>query len=397
MIVYHDANVLYDAASKAMTGSKFKHSTQLYRINQLLETAKLQEELVTEDYEPTEGKHFVIKERGHTRKITSNTMADKTVNHVICDEVLTPATSKYLIYDNSASQKNKGVAFHRKRFEVMLHRYYNRTGSNDGYILLADFKGYYDSIPHGPCLEQLKELMLRSGVDPATAAITLRIMRAQLALRPTGAGADIGSQPSQNIGIVYPYRYDNFAKIVRGVKEYARYTDDSYAIGRTREELEALRSELTAVAAELGLVVHPRKTRIVKLSSTFKHLQVKYSCAETGRVHRRISSKNTTRERRKIKAYKHLVDEGRMTYDEVENAFKSWLGTHWRYMSHTQIYNLSSLYLELFGRRPKWKKGHSRLHWLMAHPSTISSRTGTTSSPGRRSARRPSTEGSIMS
>lgn len=193
-------------------------------------------------------------------------------------------------------------------------------------------------------------------------------------------GVDIGSQPSQNIGIVYPYRLDNYAKIVKAVKGYGRYTDDSYAIARTREELLELLDGLEKEAKEYGLIINRKKTRVVKLSSEFRHLQVCYSLTETGRVIRKISPKNITRERRKLKAYKRLLDSGRIDYATVENAFKSWLGSHWKYMSHDQVYNMSSLYYELFGRRPKWKKGHGRLHWLMAHPSTASTSTGTTTS-----------------
>jgi len=43
-------------------------------------------------------------------------------------------------------------------------------------------------------------------------------------------GVDIGNQVSQNIGIIYPHKIDNYAKIVRGTKFYGRYTDDFYAI-----------------------------------------------------------------------------------------------------------------------------------------------------------------------
>lgn len=139
-----------------------------------------------------------------------------------------------------------------------------------------------------------------------------------------------------------------------------------------------------------GLIINRKKTRIVKLSSEFRHLQVCYSLTETGRVIRKISPKNITRERRKLKAYKRLLDSGRIDYATVENAFKSWLGSHWKYMSHDQVYNMSSLYYELFGRRPKWKKGHGRLHWLMAHPSTASTSTGTTTSAPPPSPRPPS-------
>lgn len=42
MNLFEDANYLYDAGTKAMNGSKWKYSTQLFEINHLLETAVLQ-------------------------------------------------------------------------------------------------------------------------------------------------------------------------------------------------------------------------------------------------------------------------------------------------------------------------------------------------------------------
>lgn len=312
-------------------------------------------------------------------------------------------------------------------FEAHLHQYFMKNGTNEGYVLLVDFSGYYANIPHDKCLEVLQTFLEREVEDPETLAITEMLLplifktfeqdvsrftdkeiEAMMAgkIDPmlnygvdpallTGEkmlrkGVDIGSQPSQNIGIVYPYRLDNYAKIVKAVKGYGRYTDDSYAIARTREELLELLDGLEKEAKEYGLIINRKKTRIVKLSSEFRHLQVCYSLTETGRIIRKINPKNITRERRKLKAYKRLLDSGRIDYATVENAFKSWLGSHWKYMSHDQVYNMSSLYYELFGRRPKWKKGHGRLHWLMAHPSTASTSTGTTTSAPPPSPRPPS-------
>lgn len=104
MTVYFDANNIYDAGTKAMQSSKFKHGTQLFEMNHLLTTAHIRRGFITGNYKPDPGNKFPINERGHPRYITSNTMVDKTVNHLLCDEVLTPSISKYLIYDNGASQ-----------------------------------------------------------------------------------------------------------------------------------------------------------------------------------------------------------------------------------------------------------------------------------------------------
>lgn len=83
----------------------------------------------------------------------------------------------------------------------------------------------------------------------------------------------------------------------------------------------------------------------------------------------RIHPKAITRERRKLKAYKRLLDKGIVTMEEIDGYFRSWLSGNYKYMSRDQIYKMNSLYVKLFGRSVTWKKGHGRLRWLMAHPS----------------------------
>ena len=82
MTVYFDANNIYDAGTKAMQSSKFKHGTQLFEMNHLLTTAHIRRGFITGNYKPDPGNKFPINERGHPRYITSNTMVDKTVNHL---------------------------------------------------------------------------------------------------------------------------------------------------------------------------------------------------------------------------------------------------------------------------------------------------------------------------
>ena len=61
MSKYTDANILYHAGSKAMKGSKFKYNTQLFEVNQLMETAKLQKDLQNGTYTPKVGTRFTIR------------------------------------------------------------------------------------------------------------------------------------------------------------------------------------------------------------------------------------------------------------------------------------------------------------------------------------------------
>lgn len=136
---FYDANLIYEAGKKAIAGAPFKYKTQLFEMNHLLETAEIQKAMYEKTYKPVKGTKFIIKERGKIRNITTNTMVDKTVNHLLCDEILSPAINPFLIHDNGASQKDKGVSFSRKRLEMHLHKYYREHKSNEGYILLMDF------------------------------------------------------------------------------------------------------------------------------------------------------------------------------------------------------------------------------------------------------------------
>lgn len=178
MTKFEDANFLYDAGTKAIKPAPYKYGTQLFEMNHLLETAKLQKAFIEGTYEPQLGVKFEIKERGHERYITSTETADKAVSHLICDEYLTPLLSKYLQYDNSASQKGKGVAFHRRRFKIHLRKYYEREGTNEGYILFSDFSGYYANIRHDIALERLEKYLTREIADPAELAQVMDVLRA---------------------------------------------------------------------------------------------------------------------------------------------------------------------------------------------------------------------------
>lgn len=366
MNIFYDANAIYEAGTKSIKSAPFKYQTQLFEVNHLLETAQILKDLKEWKYKPTKGKKFVINERGKIRHITTNNMVDKTINHLLCDEVLSPAISPYLIYDNGASQTNKGVAFHRKRLEIHLHQFYRKYKSNEGYILLIDFSGYYASIPHNLCLQNIQSFLKKT--DKEEEKITMWILKNLFDVynvdNKNGRWVDIGSQPSQNIGIAYPSKIDNYIKIVKGCKYYGRYTDDSYIIHKDKEFLKQLQKEIKVIANELGLIINDKKTRIVKLSQPFRILQLSYQLTETGRIIRRISPKAITRQRRKLKAYKRLLDNNRLNYEEIENIFKSWISGNYKNMSRQQITNMSQLYYDLFRRKIKWKN-HGKLHYLM--------------------------------
>ena len=167
---------------------------------------------------------------------------------------------------------------------------------------------------------------------------------------------DIGDQVSQDVGVFFPTRIDNYATVVRGCRRYGRYMDDIYIIHESKEFLQSVIDGIYKEAENLGIFINEKKTRIVKLSSTFKYLQFKYTLLETGRVVKRINPKTLTRERRKLKKYKHLLDRGVLAYTDIENCYKSWMGTYAKHLSKYQRQHIQDLYKSLFERSPRWKK-----------------------------------------
>lgn len=380
-----DMNALYEAFKASMKGSAWKEEPQRFEIDFLSEITRLHQELESRSYRTSQGTEFTLNERGKIRYIHGSRIRDRVVRHSLCDNVLADALKPYLIHNNGASQTGKGISFSREMFERDLHNYWLENRTNEGWVGFIDLSKFYDNIQHekvkelvNPKIDEFSQWLLSeilSTFEIDVSYMTDEEYANRMGLRfnsveyhevisdeqRTGdrfmaKSVDIGDQVSQDIGVFFPTRLDNYAKIVRGCKRYGRYMDDIYIIGSTKEYVESVIAGIKEEAEKLGLFINEKKTRVVKLSSTYKYLQVKYSLTDTGKVIKRINPKSVTRERRKIKAYKRLLDKGEMTYEDIEQAVKSWMGSFAKLMSKKQIKNMKILYKELFGKELIWKK-----------------------------------------
>lgn len=385
-----DLNLLYDSFIASMRGSAWKEEPQRFEIDFLSEIVKLKHEIESRTYRTSPGMEFELNERGKIRHIHGARMRDRVVRHALCDGEMSDALRPYLIHNNGASQKGKGLSFTRRMFERDLHNYRLEHRTNEGYVGFVDLSKFYDNIRHDRIREKIMPLLSEDAawvldeilrnfeidVSYMTDEEYARCLdekfnsvwyyeNVPLAAR-TGEkfmpkGVDIGDQASQDIGVFFPTPIDNYVKIVRGCKRYGRYMDDMYIICKDRKELESIIEGVREEAAKLGLYINERKTRIVKLSATYKFLQILYSLSDTGKVIKRINPESVTRERKKIKAYRRLLDRGLIAYPDIEQAVKGWMGDHAKIMSKHQIKHMKTLYKALFGKELRWKPGsHSR-------------------------------------
>lgn len=332
-----NANALLEAYRKARDGSDWKESVQKYEYDIWPNISSTKSVLNEGAYTQKPFVEFTLRERGKVRHIKSIHIYDRVVQRSLCDNILTPATEPYLIYDNGSSQMYKGVSFTRKRLEYHLHKYYRTYGTNDGYVLLVDFKGYFGSIPH----DKLKEAYAR--IIPEKDLQYL--INYLIDINEGDKGVGIGSQVSQNAGIFYPTPLDQYFKTVRGEKFYAAYMDDRYILCRTKEHAMECLKEMREQAAMLGLVINEKKTQIIKLSHGFPFLKVRYVLTETGKVAKYQSRDTFIRERRRLKRYKNIG----MLPERAAMCYRSWRGTVKEYRNnYYRIKKMDSLFESLF-------------------------------------------------
>lgn len=384
-----DGNALYDAFLKSKKNSDWKASVQKFETTYLLGLGKIQKKLSNDSYEFKKGNTFTIHERGKTRCITGQQVEDRIVEHVLCDEIINPSIQKYLIYDNGASQKGKGVSFTRKRLETHLHRYYQKHGSNDGYILLIDFSKYYDNIRHDTLMNIFQKYindekalrLIRQIIDKQKVDVSYmtdeeyeecmngvfnsiehdQVNESLL----TGEKwlpkhMNIGNQISQSAGISYRTVIDNYVKIVKGVEAYAGYSDDSYAIHESKEFLQDLLIDIIRISKDMGITVNEKKTRICKLSDKWRFLQIQYSLMDSGRVMHKINPKNITVMRRKMKKLAGVLQE-----NEFDDWIKSWMCGCAKYMSKDQRNNIYSLIADLKEKHYTKPKKIATEKWIL--------------------------------
>ncbi len=367
--IISNANVLVNSFLEARKNCSYKNSVQSYEINLLRNIRQTQKELKENTYRQQEFYDFFLNERGKERYVRAINFYDRVVQRALCDQ-LVKVINPLLIYDNGASTKHKGLAFSRGRFETHIHKYYRKYGSQ-GYILLIDFKKFYDNVNHHNLIKMYKNILdepeIIALIKHLVSSFTIDISNYDVNLdepfdmlkyaktKPLKSGKrylhrslGIGSQISQVSALYFPHLIDNYIKIVKGIHFYGRYMDDSYIICNDKNELKEILKEITVLCGKLGIFVNEKKTHIFKLDKGFTFLKIRYRLTDTGHLVRIPDKGNFIRERRKLKSFKRMLDNGEMTLADIQGQYISWRGNLTKYDCHRSLRNMDKLYMELF-------------------------------------------------
>ena len=305
---------LYHGYRKSRLGVRWKASTQRYIANALLHIAQTRRQLMAGTFRSRGFYEFDLYERGKARHIRSVEIRERVVQRCLCDYSLIPILRRSFIYDNGASMKNKGYSFAVNRLRRHL-RGHTRKHGQGGFVLLFDFKSYFDSIPH----ELLASILRRKYTDERLLQLTGHFIECF-----GDKGLGLGSQVSQVLALAAADRIDHHIKDVLRFRYYGRYMDDGYVISDSKERLQHCQREILRLCNEMGLQLNEQKTRIVPLRRGFTWLKIKFNVLPTGKLLQRAWRKSVIRERRKLKKLKKIVDSGKLTVQDAWQSLQSW-------------------------------------------------------------------------
>ena len=214
--------------------------------------------LTSKTYTPGPTNVFIIKDP-KTRRIVSQNMQDKVVNHLVSRYILYPAILPCLLDVNVASRTGLGTS----AGVSLALEYHRKCKINFGkyYILKCDISKFFYSIDH----EILKKKIRRRIKDPDA----LNIIDLIIDSEPNGLG--IGSMSNQVFAIFFLNDLDHYIKEDLKIKYLVRYQDDFLLFHESKEYLKECLEKITIFLKKEKLSLNA-KTRIYSSSDNFLFL-----------------------------------------------------------------------------------------------------------------------------
>lgn len=329
---------LYRSYQISRRGVAWKASVQKYITQAPLHVWNTYDRLRRGTFKTSGFFEFDIRERGKLRHIRSVTIGERVVQRCLCDNALVPMITRTFIYDNGAAMEGKGYSFAIRRMCKHLQEHYRRHGA-DGYILLFDFRKFFDRVSH----RVVKGILRNEFTDARLIKLTEHFVDAF-----GDVGLGLGSQISQVFALASGSRLDHYVKEVCRVKGYGRYMDDGYLIHPSKEYLKKCLAGIRVICQELEITLNEKKTQIAPLRHGFTFLKVRFFLTDTGRIVKKVYRKSVTKMRRKLKALRRMLDQGRVEYADVYASWQSWKSYAQQFDAYKTIESMGKLYDDLF-------------------------------------------------
>lgn len=293
--IYSLTNII-NAFNEVCRNTKNKKRVYRFKEYKCLYIGRIYKILKNKEYKPGTYTVFTIYEP-KPRRIVSQNMQDKVINHLVARHILYPSLIPCLLDVNVASRENygtsEGIRLAKKFHQTCKIKYGNY------YILKCDISKFFASIDHNILKNKLK----RKIKDKSALKIVFDIID----MEPTGLS--IGAMTSQVLAIFFLNDMDHFIKEKLKIKYYVRYQDDFILFHPSKQYLKKCLNEIKNFLFEEKLTLN-KKTRIYKSTDNFIFLGRK----KNGTYARYRNVK------RKLKKRNHLYRTGKMTLSSFANS-----------------------------------------------------------------------------
>lgn len=214
------------------------------------------------------------------------------------------------------------------------------------WVVDADLKGYFDSIPQDKMMEAVAEHIADGPLlELIQRFLKQGVMESGKGWQPTEKGTPQGAVISPLLANIYLNPLDHL--MARTGREMVRYADDFVILCQSEKEANEVLEQLRGWVAGAGLTLHPTKTRIVNASQTggFDFLGYHFE-----RGHRWPRQKSLDKFRETIRQKTGRLRPGSMEdiTGEVNRTLRGWFEYFKHSIKHT------------FRREDQWMRGRLR-------------------------------------
>lgn len=196
---------------------------------------------------------YIPKSDGTMRPLGIPTVEDRIVQGAV-RHVIEPVFEKEFARHSYGFRPGRGCKDALRRVDELLK-------SGHRYVVDADLKSYFDTIPHGKLMERVRERVADGRVLKLIESfLKAKIMDGLNEWTPM-AGAPQGAVLSPLLSNIYLNPLDHLME--QKGWQMVRYADDFVILCESMEQAEAALVEVGEWVRNAGLTLHPQKTKIV--------------------------------------------------------------------------------------------------------------------------------------